>query len=93
LLVDRNADFETGQVLDLRDSMLFSPRTRVRGATFDDAPVNEADVFVITAGAPRQEGDSRLDLLERNMRILDSVRTSLGKIKKKEQSLLWLQVQ
>ncbi len=82
LMVDPNEAFEAGQVLDLRDSMLFSPRTRVSGASFKDATVHDADIFVITAGAPRQTGDSRLDLLEKNMRVLDSVRESLGEIRK-----------
>ncbi|MBT3348781.1 L-lactate dehydrogenase [bacterium] len=82
LLIDQSQEFETGQVLDLRDSLQFSPHARVRGADLGDAEVANADIFVITAGAAQKPGDTRLDLLDKNVKILKSILTKIGKIKK-----------
>lgn len=81
LLVDANEKMEDGQVLDLLDGVPFSPRTRVRGANYHDTPVHDSDVFVITAGAAQKPGETRIDLLGRNIKILENIRESLGQIK------------
>ncbi|MCF7918222.1 L-lactate dehydrogenase [Candidatus Gracilibacteria bacterium] len=82
LLVDMNQVFETAQVLDLKDSLLFSPKSRIQGADFGDRTLTDADVFVITAGAAQKPGESRTELLERNVGILKNIAQSLGKIKR-----------
>jgi len=82
LLVDMNQAFETAQVLDLRDSLLFSPKSHVRGVDFGDKDLTEADIFVITAGSKQSEGETRCHLLERNIEVLKAIKSSLGKIKK-----------
>ncbi len=82
LLVDQNQEFETAQVLDLCDSLLFSHNSRVYSADFSDEKVQKADIFVITAGAHQKPGDTRLDLLDRNIVILKSIKKSLGTLKK-----------
>lgn len=82
LLVDMNQEFETAQVLDLRDSLLFSPKSKVQGVDFGEKILTEADIFVITAGAAQKPGESRCHLLERNVSILKMIAQSLGKIKK-----------
>ncbi len=82
LLVDMNQKFETAQVLDLEDTVLFSPKSHVRGVDFGDKDLTKADIFVITAGAKMVKGENRCHLLGRNIEILKSVRDSLGEIKK-----------
>jgi L-lactate dehydrogenase len=82
LLVDMNQKFETAQVLDLRDSLLFSPKSHVKGVDFGDKELSDADIFVITAGAKMTKGENRCHLLERNVEVLKAIRSSLGKIKK-----------
>ncbi len=82
LLVDQNQEFETAQVLDLCDSLLFSHNSRVESADFGDEKVREADIFVITAGAKQNPGETRIDLLAKNREILKSIKNSLGEIKK-----------
>ena len=81
LLVDQNEEFEKAQVLDLCDSLLFSHNSRVYSADFSDKKVQETDIFVITAGAKQKPGDTRLDLLDRNVAILKSIKKSLGTLK------------
>jgi len=82
LLIDQSQEFETGQVLDLCDSLLFSPHARVRGADLGDKEVENADIFIITAGAAQKPGDTRLDLLDKNVKILKSILRKIGTIKK-----------
>ena len=81
-LIDLDQKFETAQVLDLKDSLLFSPNAHVAEADFGDKAVTEADIFVITAGAKQKTNETRLDLLGRNISILKSIAKSIGKIKK-----------
>lgn len=80
-LVDQNHDFEMAQVLDLCDSMLFSHNTRVYGSNFSDEVVRDADIFVITAGAKQEPGETRIDLLVKNREILMGIKKSIGSIK------------
>ncbi len=81
LLIDRNDDFEKGQVLDLCDSLLFSPNSRVESADFNDEKVSNADIFIITAGAAQKPGETRIDLVQKNVQILRSIKDSLGTLK------------
>ncbi len=82
LLIDQNEEFEKGQVLDLCDTLLFSPNVRVYSADLKDERTREADIFVITAGAAQSPGETRIDLLGRNVAILKSIKKDLGKLKK-----------
>jgi len=82
IIIDRNQEFEMGHVLDLRDSLLFSPNARVRSGDLTDKFTREADVFVITAGAAQEPGETRIDLLGRNVEILKSIKKDLGTLKK-----------
>jgi len=81
LLVDQNEEFEKAQVLDLCDSLLFSHNSRVYSADFSDEKVQEADIFVITAGVNQKPGETRLNLVGRNVAILKSIKKSLGTLK------------
>lgn len=82
LLIDQNQEFETAQVLDLCDSLLFSHNSRVYSANFSDEKVKNADIFVITAGANQKPGETRIDLLNKNIEILKSIKKSLVTLKK-----------
>lgn len=82
LIIDQNQEFETGQVLDLKDSLLFSPNAQVSSGDLKDEKTRTADIFVITAGAAQKPGETRIDLLGRNVEILKSIKADLGEIKK-----------
>ncbi len=82
LLVDMNQQFETAQVLDMKDSLLFSPKAKVRGVDFGDKILSDADIFVITAGVAQTPGETRCALLNRNIQILKSIKKSLGALKR-----------
>ena len=72
-LIDVAGDLARAMALDIGSSLplLGSDTTLTGGEGYDGA--NGADVVVITAGRPRQPGQSRSDLLEGNGRIVAEV--------------------
>ena len=72
-LIDVAGDLARAMALDIGSSLplLGSDTTLTGGETYEGA--RGADVVVITAGRPRQPGQSRADLLEGNGRIVAEV--------------------
>ncbi|VEL14942.1 unnamed protein product [Protopolystoma xenopodis] len=64
-LVDVLADKIQGEVLDMQHGMQFIKHCSVIGGT-DYANSANSDIVVITAGARQNEGESRLNLVQRN---------------------------
>ncbi len=80
LLIDINTEKRDGEVLDISDAMCFLETGSVRSATYKEA--RNADIIIVTAGVNQKPGDSRLDLLEKNATIMQSIFTSIGKLSK-----------
>ncbi|KIW71764.1 L-lactate dehydrogenase [Phialophora macrospora] len=75
LLVDPNTKQRDAQVKDLEDTTTYHGTVggggvRVRSATHKEA--GQCDIVVISAGAKQRHGESRTDLLGRNLAILKS---------------------
>jgi len=70
-ILDLNQDLAKGQVLDLAHGLPFYPNIQIKAGTAEDYA--DAHVIVITAGAAQRPGESRLDLLQRNARIIESI--------------------
>ena len=71
VVVDLNQDRIKGDSLDLEDTQLWGQPKWVHAGTYADA--KDADLVVITAGVPRKPGESRLDLVNKNLKILKSI--------------------
>jgi L-lactate dehydrogenase len=69
-LLDRNSELCLGEALDLEDSA-FSTGTKVSVATHRE--IAESSIIIITAGANQKEGESRIDLIDRNAIILKDI--------------------
>ena len=69
LLVDINQERCEGEVLDLSDAAFLSD-SRIKAGTFKEA--GQCDIIVITAGAKQRPGETRMELIDRNYKILDS---------------------
>ncbi len=70
-LMDINRDYVEGQVLDLAHGLPFYPSVQIRvGETSDYA---DAQVIVVTAGAKQAPGETRLNLLQRNVEMIKRV--------------------
>jgi L-lactate dehydrogenase len=74
VMVDIDQDRCKAQVLDLSDACYLS-HVRVKQGSYVEA--SQADIIIITAGAKQVPGETRLDLIDRNRRILKSVLESM----------------
>jgi L-lactate dehydrogenase len=70
-LLDANVDFAHGQALDLAHGLPFYPSVQIRVGDKNDYA--DAQVIVITAGAKQSPGESRLDLLQKNAAMVESI--------------------
>ena len=70
-LRDANRELAMGQVLDLVHGQVFFPSVQIREAQAADYA--DAHMIVITAGAKQRPGESRLDLLQRNVTIIHDI--------------------
>ena len=68
VLQDINAEKVEGEVMDLLHGMSFIAPTELAAGTVADAG-KDADLVIITAGAAQKPGETRLDLLGRNVAI------------------------
>ncbi|MFB6150377.1 MAG: L-lactate dehydrogenase [Haloarculaceae archaeon] len=66
-LVDIDHEKAEGEAMDLRHGAAFVKPVDVYAGDYEDC--HDADVVVITAGASQKPGETRLELLERNVEI------------------------
>lgn len=71
LMIDIVEDLAKAQVLDLQDSAGFGRGTELKYATYED--LKDGDIVVITCGAAQKEGQTRLELLSINAKIIREV--------------------
>jgi L-lactate dehydrogenase len=67
LLVDVNQEKLQGEVMDLLHGLPFLEPVTVRGGTLAES--DDPDIVIITAGAKQKPGESRLNLVQRNVEI------------------------
>ena len=69
ILTDIIAKDAEGEAMDLRDALAVSPSyVKIKNGTYKDA--KDCDVVVITAGAAQKPGETRMELLNKNVNIL-----------------------
>ncbi|MBR2726058.1 L-lactate dehydrogenase [Candidatus Saccharibacteria bacterium] len=72
ILTDIIAKDAEGEAMDLRDALAVAPSyLKIKNGTYKDA--KDCDIVVITAGANQKPGESRLDLLKKNVNILQGM--------------------
>ena len=71
LLVDKNRARAEGEAMDLTHGAPFARPCEVRAADYTD--LSEPDLIVICAGVPQRPGESRMDLLRRNLDVFREV--------------------
>ncbi|MFD1456456.1 L-lactate dehydrogenase [Levilactobacillus lanxiensis] len=70
-IVDVVKERTEGDALDLEDAQVFTAPKNVYSGSYDDC--KDADVVVITAGAAQKPGETRLDLVNKNLKIIKAV--------------------
>jgi len=77
VLIDANHDKAVGDALDMNHGMPYLGGAKVWAGTYEDC--KDADIIIITAGAAQKPGETRVDLLKRNVAIFDSIITEVMK--------------
>ena len=70
-IIDRNQELAQGQVLDLLHGVPFFPSVEIHAGERRDYA--NSQVIVITAGSKQSQGETRLDLLQRNASIIEAI--------------------
>ncbi|HAT54129.1 MAG TPA: L-lactate dehydrogenase [Lactobacillus sp.] len=71
VIVDILKDHTEGDALDLEDALAWVSPKKIYSGEYSDA--KDADLVVITAGAPQKPGETRLDLVNKNLKILSTI--------------------
>lgn len=71
VMVDINKDKAYGEAMDLSHGASFVKPVEVTAGDYIDT--KDSDIIIITAGAAQREGESRLDLIGRNLSIFKSI--------------------
>jgi len=71
-MVDVNGEKLEGEVKDFQQGSVFLKKCSIEGSTTYDVTEN-SDLVIVTAGAAQKPGESRLNLLGRNVSIIRSV--------------------
>lgn len=79
ILIDASEEREEGEVMDLSHALIGVPTGNVRGGNLKDC--RDVDLIVITAGAPQKPGETRLQLIGKNIKILNDLIEGMGKLR------------
>ncbi|PLS15238.1 L-lactate dehydrogenase [Bacillus sp. M6-12] len=72
VLLDLNKEKSEGDAMDLNHGLPFAPSpTKIWSGEYSDC--KDADLIVLTAGANQKPGETRLDLVEKNMKIFKGI--------------------
>lgn len=72
VIISRSLEKVEGEQLDLEHGLLFLEPTKIT-ATDDFSAIADSDVVIITAGAAQKVGQSRLDLVTENKKVIEEL--------------------
>jgi L-lactate dehydrogenase len=75
VIIDVNAEAAEGDAMDLEDAAAWTSNKTVRSGDYSDT--KDADLVVITAGFGRKPGETRLDLVGKNLAVMKDVTNSV----------------
>ncbi|MGG1519429.1 L-lactate dehydrogenase [Paenibacillus oryzisoli] len=77
VLIDANKGKAKGDAIDMNHGLPFLGKTKVWAGEYEDC--RDASIIIITAGAAQRPGETRVDLLKRNVGIFESIMTEVLK--------------
>ena len=80
VLVDKNEEKAAGEAMDLNDGLSFIDSVNIYPGDYSD--IAGAKIIIITAGATQKVGETRIDLLNRNIVILKDMIDNILKYNK-----------
>ena len=79
VLIDADKSKAEGEALDISHGVPFAKPIKIYAGDYDD--IKDASLVIITAGANQKPGETRLDLVKKNISIFKSI---IPEIKKRE---------
>ncbi len=71
VLIDVDKKRSEGEAMDLSHGSAYSHAMKIYAGDYDD--IYDAGMIIITAGANQKEGETRLDLVRKNVKIMKSI--------------------
>ena len=78
VLVDINKEKAQGEAMDIRQGISFGQSLDVYSGDYEDA--KDSDIVIVTLGRARKPGQTRLDLAQANVDIINSVMPEVAKV-------------
>lgn len=88
VLIDADKDKAEGEAMDISHGIPFVGNMKIYAGSYDD--IVDASIIVITAGAGQKPGETRLDLVHKNVGIFKSIIPEIAK-ETAAAYCLWLQ--
>lgn len=79
VLIDADKDKAEGEALDISHGLPFAKPMQIYAGGYDD--ISDAAVVIVTAGAGQKPGETRLDLVRKNVGIFKSIIPKIAKRK------------
>lgn len=70
-LIDANREKAEGEAMDISHGIPFASQMRIYAGDYDD--VKDSGIVIVTAGANQQPGETRLDLVQKNVGIMKKI--------------------
>ena len=80
VLIDANKEKAEGEALDISHGLPFSKPMQIYAGDYQD--IADASVIVVTAGAGQKPGETRLDLVKKNVGIFGSIIPRIAEVNK-----------
>lgn len=77
VLLDADPNKAEGEALDISHGLPFAKPVQIYAGTYDD--ITDAAVMIVTAGAGQKPGETRLDLVKKNVAIFKSIIPEIAK--------------
>ena len=77
VLIDADQNKAEGEALDISHGLPFARPMQIHAGTYDD--IVDAAIIVVTAGAGQKPGETRLDLVKKNVGIFQSIIPEIAK--------------
>ena len=77
VLIDANHDKAEGEAMDIAHGLPFAGQMKIYAGDYDD--IVDAAVIIVTAGAAQKPGETRLDLVNKNVNIFNSIIPEIAK--------------
>jgi L-lactate dehydrogenase len=77
VLIDAVADKAEGEALDIAHGLPFAKPMTITAGNYDD--IQDAAIIIVTAGAAQKPGETRLDLVKKNVGIFKTIIPELKK--------------